>query len=240
MMDPASHDLLDTYYQSSPPQSTRARCPERSTIDMVDIDTGQLFLPGCYKLNCPVCVQTQAWRWARAVGLARPDQHVVLTLVGDRWPRILARINAFRRILRRAERSVHEDVFHVEKNRGSTGHHVHMWAWGAHSLDEPAVRDAASRAGLGRQVHVSPRRLEPGAPLSYGLKTVFDAAHPTQLSPAIVDHIAINGGSLGQATRGFWRDASGRPIKGGVRMAMKLARQDQLRGVVRPIARVSA
>jgi hypothetical protein len=146
--------------------------------------------------------------------------------VGDEWRAIRSNMNNFRRNLRRAGLSV-ENVFHVEANPGGTGHHAHLWTWGPTLLDEPTISDAAARAGMGQEVWVGRRDRPDGAPLWYGMKSVLDAADPVALAPEICDFLEINGGRLLHASRGFWRDAAGHPIRGGVRAAAKLARREQ-------------
>jgi hypothetical protein len=145
-------------------------------------------------------------------------------LVGDIWARIRFNLNVFRRNLRRLGFAV-QDAFHVEANPLGTGHHAHLWTWGPSLLDEAAVSEAAVRAGMGREVWVGHRERPAGAPLWYGMKTVLDFAHPTQLAPEISQYLELNGGRLLHASRGFWRDAEGREIRGGVRAAAKLARR---------------
>lgn len=225
-MNPPAQLNLDPYYRLQPPQPhmRAVRCPRRPGLSFVNLATGQVVAGGCYSQKCFVCVQTIAWRYACAIGLARPEQHIVLTMAGEDWTKIKLNLTAFRRAIRRQHPGF-RDAYHVEPNPRGTGTHVHMWSWGA-LLDTPAVSDVASRAGMGREALVSPRELAPGAPLSYGVKAVLDAAQTDGMDPAVEQFLLLNGGRLAHASRGFWRDADGSPIA-GVRAAMKAANRSR-------------
>ena len=188
---------------------------------MLQLSTGLLVPAGCHRLSCPVCVVVLAFRLGAAIGLARPDQQVLLTQVGEDWTTIRRRMNHFRRILKGlGVRS--EDVYHVEPNPQGTGCHVHMWRWGDR-LARSVVAEAAVRAGMGSFADVQPRRQPSGSPLTYGLKTILnEPSEGMTLSPGAQRYLDLNGNRLCHASRNFWRDETGGPLP-GVRAAAKQA-----------------
>ena len=211
---------LSTLDGWDPPEIVR--CPNRPTRDLVGTTTGLMLPAGRYSQRCPVCVQTVARRYAAAIGMARPDQHLLLTDVGDTWPEIRARVNYLRRDLKRRGYEL-QDAYHVEPFASGLGCHVHMWVWGPSRLASDDARAAALRAGMGRETHVSDRRSPAGAPLAYGLKMVLEGPPGPELREAARLYLTLNGGRLVHPTRGFWRDGSGAPIR-GARLAQKQAR----------------
>jgi hypothetical protein len=61
--------------------------------------------------------------------------------------------------------------------------------------------------------------------LEYGLKAVLvdRPPEPTRLWPAAVEYLALNGGRLVNASRGFWVDWQGDQVEGGVVRARVVA-----------------
>ena len=195
---------------------------------LLNLETGVLVPAACHRLSCPVCIVILALRLGAAIGMARPDQHVLLTQAGSDWPTTRRRVNLFRQNLRRLGVQS-EDVFHVEPNPRATGTHVHMWRWGD-PLDSQHAADAASRAGMGSFTSVTTRNQPPGESLAYGLKSVIDQGPAVgSLPPESQRYLAANGNRLCHATRAFWRDERGQRLA-GVREATRVASRARSRG----------
>ena len=141
---------LAHYRRTSPPRSSAKHawpdCPNRTTHEVFNPDTGEVRPARCLRLTCFACLPMVALRLSGAIRLARPNGFGLLTAVGDDWPTVRSRMNGFRRMLRRRFEVV--DAFHVEPNPRGTGNHVHMWLRGD-DVSASAMSEFASRAGFG-------------------------------------------------------------------------------------------
>lgn len=188
--------------------------PNRAGVLLKSLSTGRVTPGYCGTLTCPVCVRVQAFSFGRAIGLAQPERMLLLTQGSYEWRENRRRLNRFRDILRMKGQAEYQDAVHVEPNPGGGGTHLHLAHWG----DEPTtrqLREAASRAGFGRYAGAEVLRAAPGKPLTYGMKIVVGGSPlGPDLPSATREFLALNGGRLGHATRGFWRDGPGRPLRG--------------------------
>lgn len=203
---------LDYYAQSSSRSSWRP-CPNRHGRQALVVATGVLIPATCGRLHCCVCVRAEAFRYSRAIGVVGPTQAILLTGGAMDWSTNQRKLNRFRsQVRRRVGR--YEDVAHVERNPSALGTHLHLFAWGDH-LDGETVRTCARLAGFGDWAGVEPIRTANGKALAYGLKVVISGSNEGPDLPGDSrDYLDLNGGRLGHATRGFWRDHDGRPVKG--------------------------
>jgi hypothetical protein len=202
---PAMHiDTALDYYR----RTEQGECPSKRHLALVNRETGEIAPIYCERLRaCNVCLRREAFRRARAIGLAAPEHAITLTATGDSWREIQGRIRGFRRRVRRKVPRW-QDLFHVECNPSKPGTHVHMWQWGGRpSL--ALVRESATAAGMGPHVHVEPRAAPRGAPLGYGMKSILDSPVSEGLTPEIDDFLVLNGERLHHQTRDFWRDQYG-------------------------------
>lgn len=185
-------------------------CPYRTDLVRVDSVTGVISPVFCERLRaCAVCLRRQAWRYARAIGLARPDQFITLTRIADTWQDIRGQINGFR--TRMKKRLVAwQDIYYVERHHNGDPH-VHLWQWGSR-VTPYLAREMAVRAGLGPVVDVQPW-LSKG-PVAYGLKTILKSPSREGLTPGIDDFLNLNGNRLSHSTKQFWRDEHGNKLAG--------------------------
>jgi len=229
------HDSVDLawYRHTGSPRTNKwPICPSRGHLRIVNHQTG-LVVPGrCGRLRCHACLVPAALDYGAAIGLARPDHLVLLTQVGRDWEEIHSRMHRVRQTLTRSG-CQSEWVYHVEPNPRRTGNHIHLWLRAADFVPDRLL-NAAARAGMGAEFATA-RRYEPmlgeTAPLlTYGMKACSYAPDgATALWPAAEQYLQLNSGQLGHATRGFWRDALGRPIR-RVRDAIRAARQARGQG----------
>lgn len=188
---------LSTSSEPAPPECWDGRTRIVSKVD------GQWFYAGCGRLPCQVCAPLHARRLTRAMQRAAPAQLVTITLVGDDWQVIRARIARVRyRIARATQHPLHW-AWVVEVNPAGTGHHVHAakrgrWTKWSH------FAGALAREGVGHG-WLSPAA-DVRAPERYLTKYVAKGARA-----GWGEHLALNGGRLVHTSRGFWRDADGLP-----------------------------
>ena len=94
------------------------------------------------------------------------------------------------------------------------GSHLHVHSWG----EVPSlalVREAAVCVGFGSYVGSMEMTARLGEPMAYGVKTVLQGtADGPGLPIESQDFLILNGGRLGHATRGFWRNGPGLPVQG--------------------------
>lgn len=153
---------------------------------------------------------------------------LLLTQGSYDWRENRRRLNRFRDILRMKGQAEYQDVAHVEPNPRGGGTHLHLAHWG----DEPTpgqLREAATRAGFGTYGGAQRLKAAPGQPLTYGMKTVLRGSSlGPDLPVATREFLTLNGGRLGHATRGFWRDGPGRPLRGleGARRVLRARQTD--------------
>lgn len=227
----AAGSSLDYYARSSAPDGDAPQwrpCPNREGVVLRSLSTGRAIPGSCGTLSCPVCVRLEAFSFGRAVGLAQPERMLLLTQGSYDWQVNRRRLNRFRDVLRRRGQVEYQDVVHVEPNPRGDGTHLHLAHWG----DEPdpeQLREAATRAGFGRFAGTEILRSAPGRPLTYGMKAVLRGSSSGPDLPSTTrEFLALNGGRLGHATRGFWRDGPGKPLAGleAARQVLRSRRAD--------------
>lgn len=185
----------------------------------------------------PVCIVIEARNYAAAIALAAPERAVLLTEVGDDWPRIRKRVNRVREYLQRQELAG-QWVWHVEPNPNGEGHHVHAWQW-----DRPcsqwtrcvrrlfglawAAPCGPELSGVRTRVGQRQDRLQGAGAMAmgYGMKAgMTGGATGMSLTADQGDYLAVNGQRLAHASHGFWRDEHGRRLRGrkeAVRVALR-------------------
>ena len=149
---------------------------------------------------------------AGAIGLARPERLIGLSLVGEDWQTVRARVRRLRYDLRHQLGRRFEDCWHVEPNPAGTGHHVHAWQRGGF-VPQGVLSRLADARGMGRVCDI--RAWRPEGPLAegYGLKLagVRYGLKLAESSDQMFTYLEANGGRLVHASRGFWRDELGEP-----------------------------
>lgn len=159
----------------------------------------------CMRTCCPVCVRAVAVEAARAIALARPTHSYRLSLVGSQWSDIHDNMTGFvRRVRRRVTKFEH--AWHIEANPAGTGNHVHGWFWGA-TPTQHLLREAAVVSGMGADVWMGSWRVASSADalIDYGMKAVTGPG--LGRSDEAKEFLALNGGRVMHASRGFYRDA---------------------------------
>lgn len=212
-----SHDTDLAYYYRSSREKLLSACPNRPSQVVVNTVTGQTVPARCNKLRCPFCLPHEALGVAAALAMAQPTQLLLLTQLGSTWAGAQRRMNRFREVLRATYTGGW--AYHLEPNPDGTGTHAHAW-WRGDHLGRRKLSDAARRAQLGEWVSTAEAHLPPAGPsgvprLTYGLKSVLrQPSNGLHLSGDAEAFLALNGGRLVHATRGYWRDWEGRPLPG--------------------------
>ncbi len=161
-------------------------------------------------------------RIIKAVEMARAERFLTFTEAGEDWQTIRARMNRIGGDLRQLRGCAWNVVYFVEPNARRGQHHVHGLQWGPFT-DEERLSEVASSRGMGKRVQVEPVE-SVGAATGYGMK-MARRFHP-EVGPdaeALRRYLDANGGRLIHASRGFWRDSSGRRL-GGIREAISATR----------------
>lgn len=191
-------------------RSSRPRCERKLNLWLVNQATGEFMPLGCGRMTCPQCVGWLAVRTAGAVGLAEPQRFGRLSLVGNDWQTVRARMSRLRYDLRKALRQDFEWAWNVEQNPKGTGHHVHFFQHGAF-VPQRLLAELADYRGMGRNVDI--RQWKPQGSLStaYGLKGLLYPMKGAlderegQDDEVLNGFLAINGRRLIHASRGYFR-----------------------------------
>jgi hypothetical protein len=203
-----AHTVLDYYRRTQ-----QLECPFKEHVTLVDRGTGEMAPLYCERLRaCAVCLRREAFRRAKAIGLAAPEYAITLTAAGVSWRQIQSRIQSFRRGIRRRVPGW-QDLYNVERNPSGLGTHVHMWEWGGRP-SQALLRESATAAGMGPHVDVRRRTASRGSPLGYGLKAILGSPVTDGLTAEIDDFLVLNGERLSHQTQGFWRDLDGHRLAG--------------------------
>ncbi len=217
--------FLATNGQTLPSAGADAWWPEcRSGVWVWCRGCGLQFPARCGRNACEWCGPVNALQTARAIALAEPERSYLLTLAGDDFQTVRARVNRLRYDVRQ-EVGPFFDCWHVEPNPEGTGHHVHGLQHGRFVPVE-TFRRMADRRGFGRWVGLSRVRSASSAAL-YGVKLAAMAAAAYSLKGASADlemFLRANGGRMVHASRGFWREGKGGGTLPGVGAARTIAR----------------
>jgi hypothetical protein len=185
-------------YQSVPKTGL---CPKSGGL-WVNADTGERFWDSCKRHSCLVCGPRAAHVTGLAIAVAVPERFVRLSRVGDDWSTIRSRVKRLTYDVRAAGFSWNV-AWHVERNPRGTGHHIHAFQWGDF-IDQRKLQRLAQKRGMGfpdirawHQVGVVGTAYGMKAATGYGMKGAGES---------LLDYLAINGGRLVHASRGFWRD----------------------------------
>lgn len=177
-----------------------------------NVDTGEVQPARCKSNKCGYCLRLNALRRAAAIAYSRPQRAVLLTLVGESWDEVHARMRLLFQALKRFGVDLGEWCWHVEPNPEGTGHHVHAWQHGAAKIPQDLLSEAALRAGMGGVTFINKVRSEMGSG-QYGLKGVIAAGYGLKgVEEQASVYLSENGGRLSHSTRGFFRDTTGEPI----------------------------
>lgn len=183
--------------------------------------TGEVHPWRCKRNRCPWCGPINAHLVAGAIALAEPERVFTLTLVGDDWQTIRSRVNRVTYDVRAAGGQWNV-AWHVEENPRGTGHHVHGVQWGTF-VPQRTLSWAAARRGMGFRAHIAQVR-ETDRASAYGLKLAAAAYSLKGADGDLERFLGLNGARMVHASRGFWRDGPGRPIRsvhGAVQMSMR-------------------
>ncbi len=173
--------------------------------------TGEVRPWRCRKLTCVFCAPIEAVLVGKAIRMAKPTSAVMLTQVGERWPDTRHKVNKITKSIRRSfGHDAWSMAYHVERDPGSPGCHIHGWHRGT-TVPKDDLQVHASRAGIGI---VDIQRVRYGS-FSYGMTQVIEAPENADLDGAqqqIDDFLDINGHRLVHTTRGYWVDKNGQTI----------------------------
>lgn len=195
-------------------------CP-RSLGRRVNIDTGEWFFDRCKRHSCEVCGPKAAFVTALAIGLVEPERFVRFSLVGEDWQTVR------RRVRRVAFELRHEGFswnccWHVERNPRGTGHHVHAYQWGDF-VAQSKLQTVCSGNGMG---YPDIRKWEQVGTRGtmYGMKhAVGYGMKGASTREGLSEYLALNGGRLVHASRGFWREGRDGPRINGIDGARAVA-----------------
>ncbi len=162
----------------------------------------------CRRLRCRPCLLWAAWRRGLALADARPERFLTLTLVGEDWATVRARMFRLRHHVVQEVGSV-EWCWSVEPNPRGTGHHVHAFQRGVF-VPQARLSELARREGMGFRCDIRRWQANAGAE-AYGLKGVGYGLKGVAGVEAGEVYLAENGGRLTHQSRGFFA--------GGVRAA---------------------
>jgi hypothetical protein len=183
--------------QSVPPSEAPTECrsgpPDQR---LLNLETKEVRPVPCKRLKCPPCLRRAAWRRSLAISYVRPERFVTLTLVGDDWQTVRARVKRFRHDVVSSLGDL-EWCWTVERNPRGTGHHVHAYQRGSF-LAQRELSKMAGRRGMGRRVDI--RRWEGSGGTSYALKE----AYALKGSGDAERYLSMNGGRLTHQSRGFF------------------------------------
>ena len=202
--------LLGTAFQHDP-DSAFPGCPVMAAkgVFWVNDENGTVRPASCRTTACLHCRRVKVINYIKMIKLTRPQSLVTLTLVGDEWPVVKARMGLLRQNLRRD--GVRDFwAWTVERNPSSSGHHIHAHVWG-NPVEPHYLGQRARQAGMGHRVHIQHRYDEGG--YQYGFKeAVAD-------DPALRSHyLQMNGDRLLHNSQGFWRDGvTGEQLRGDFR-----------------------
>lgn len=169
----------------------------------------------CRRAQCLECRRADAKGLVRALGLAKPEQLLLVTGLTGVWALDRGRVKRLRRALQRGGVTEQHWAYAIERNPRGTGAHLHAWFWGT-PITAEALRAAAVAVGLGEVVGVKP--VTHHGDLGYPLKNALH--NETSLQA----HIECNGREVLHA-RGFWRDTRTGEVGIKQRQAVSLARR---------------
>jgi hypothetical protein len=206
----------------------RTTCPRRGGYGFyLDPYSGELKPRRCQAYACPRCGPILALATVEAIVLARPTHSAVITtkeaFSSDQDPEDAFAFwnEAVRGVWRnlRAGGSEWEAVWLVERDEAGRPH-VHVLGWGS-AGDRGTFQQVCQQAELGWSEIQRIRKLRTIA--RYTLKEPLRALDMRGQATSIMEsHLDLNGRRLLHWTRGFWRDAAGRPL-GGIRVARREA-----------------
>ena len=184
-------------------------CPNPSNLLLVNRLTRESIPMGCNKQSCPPCCLVIAAMTATAIAMAEPTHIITLSPVDTTWADIRSRLNAWNRLMR-ASTNAWEACAHVHLNEGATGQHMHAFVRGSNITTED-VQTAAVTVGM--REHVDIQATTRYSCFNYGMQDVFDTIDMAydEAAAKVDQYLAINGGRLTHASRGFWLDHRGRP-----------------------------
>jgi hypothetical protein len=190
-------------YRKSLGGSKRRRCAAKKNFWLVNGVTGEICPLGCGRMTCGDCVGWLAARTAGAVGLSEPERFGRLSLVGDDWSTVRARMGRLRYDLRKALGKPFEWAWNVERNPKGTGHHVHFLTHGCYVPQRLLCR-LADYNGMGHNTDIRQWRAQSSLAEAYGLKGLLYPMKSAQ-GVELPDFLELNGKRLIHASRGFFR-----------------------------------
>lgn len=185
---------------------------------MLNVVTGQIAPARCLANTCPHCGPFNARLIGGAITLAEPERWGTLTLVGNDWQLVRARMKKLTYRLRSALGEPFEWCWHIEPNPKGTGQHCHYWQRGQY-IPQRLLSSACEEVGMGRVCDVQRWRPSQKA-ITYGVK-LAGIAYGLKMAEAeesMREYLRANGDRLVHASRGFWRDQDGERV--GQREAM--------------------
>jgi len=170
-------------------------------------ETGEIRPYNCGSWRCPKCSPHQVDRWARIIGEAPIQRHVVLTALGDTPDLARRRFQHITCGIRRGElggfprRTWQHEWFAALESHWKAGYHVHLLQWG-HYLPQRRLSQLAQRYGTGGVVWTRALTASDldGHVHRYVVRHLVGTLHPRQHKP----------GRRVRYSRGFWE---GRSVK---------------------------
>jgi len=172
-------------------------------------ETGEIRPYNCGSWRCPKCSPRAIDRWARIIGEAPVQRHVVLTALGDNPELARRRFHHITQGIRRGElggfprRPWLHEWFGALEGHQKGGYHVHLLQWG-HYLPQRHLSRLSASYGAGRVVWCrayDPRPTE-GDLRRYVVRHLVGTVHPKQHKP----------GRRVRYSRNFWEGRSVRQV----------------------------
>jgi hypothetical protein len=182
-----------------------ARCEPEVNDDGVVLHHGQ----PCKTNACPDCVHCNRRALAEAVALVCPTVFITINRVGTSRSTAFPRMTKMRRFWRESCALRFETAYVLEHHAASVDLHAHLLGHG----DAPTLHQvvaAASYAG----VDVADPQAVHMHPVTAPLTLVQYLLKETQGEDTLPDYREVNGRSLLNASRGFWRVPGGLPVGG--------------------------
>ena len=195
----------------APPEPAPERCPRKLDWHMLNETTGEVIPASCGAQFCAYCGPRHAYKVGLAIALAQPQRHGRVSLVGDTWELVQARMNRLRYDLRSDGTKV-EWIWMVEANPRGTGHHAHFWQHGDF-IPQDRLQRLCERRGMGipwigAWKARKPQSGDPDAlqTVIYGMKGAAYGLKATATTSGLAEHLRLNGGRLEHHSRGFFRE----------------------------------
>jgi len=208
-------------------------CPNKykdlATLDQAR-QTGRVFR--CRSNGCVFCAQRNVYPLSDAIAFSRPYSMITVPDVPTRWPDLERFTKNLVQSVKRHGQPL-DWVYTIERYPSVPG--ATLQGYLRAFVDQELVSHYSKKNGAGN-VNLVKLDYNLGMPnFTYIFKSLSLSRLPSrqEATGALIDYMALNNWHMAHSTRGFFRDAFGRPIpqKKAVRQAIRryLERQAQLR-----------